>query len=41
VRDVLERFSEQCGRRLPVRVAMVDFAGRAVVSATEAEWVTT
>jgi cobalt-precorrin-5B (C1)-methyltransferase len=40
VREILERFSEQCGRRLPVRVAMVDFAAGAVVAATESEWVT-
>jgi cobalt-precorrin-5B (C1)-methyltransferase len=37
---VLERFSEQCGRRLPAMVALVDFAGEHVVAATEAAWVT-
>jgi cobalt-precorrin-5B (C1)-methyltransferase len=40
VAGVLERFSEQCGRRLPARVAMVDFAGEQVVAATETAWVT-
>ncbi|SFS35102.1 cobalt-precorrin-5B (C(1))-methyltransferase [Saccharopolyspora flava] len=40
VAAVLERFSEECGRRLRVRVAMVDFEGEHVVAATEARWVT-
>ncbi|MGP4018214.1 cobalt-precorrin-5B (C(1))-methyltransferase [Saccharopolyspora sp. 5N708] len=39
VAAVLERFSEECGRRLRVRVAMVDFDGEHVVAATEARWV--
>jgi cobalt-precorrin-5B (C1)-methyltransferase len=40
VAAVLERFSEECGRRLRVRVAMVDFEGEHVVAATDARWVT-
>jgi cobalt-precorrin-5B (C1)-methyltransferase len=40
VAAVLERFSEECGRKLRVRVAMVDFEGEHVVAATEARWVT-
>jgi cobalt-precorrin-5B (C1)-methyltransferase len=40
VREVLERFSEECGRRLPAKVAMVDFPAAHVVAATEDEWVT-
>lgn len=40
VAAVLERFGEQCGRGLPAKVAMVDFAGERVVAATETAWVT-
>lgn len=40
VASVLERFSAECGRRLPARVAMVDFTGEHVVASTEAGWVT-
>ncbi|GAA4855342.1 cobalt-precorrin-5B (C(1))-methyltransferase [Saccharopolyspora cebuensis] len=40
VAAVLERFSEETGRRLRARVAMVDFEGEHVVAATEARWVT-
>jgi cobalt-precorrin-5B (C1)-methyltransferase len=40
VASVLERFSEECGRRLRARVAMVDFTGEHVVAATESRWVT-
>lgn len=39
VAAVLERFSEECGRGLPAKVAMVDFAGERVVAATETAWV--
>ncbi|MGQ0576019.1 MAG: cobalt-precorrin-5B (C(1))-methyltransferase [Pseudonocardia sp.] len=39
VRDVLERFTAEAGRRLPARVAMVDFTGSRVVAATEPPWV--
>jgi cobalt-precorrin-5B (C1)-methyltransferase len=40
VREVLERFSEECGRRLHAKVAMVDFPAAHVVAATEDGWVT-
>ncbi|KAA2258857.1 cobalt-precorrin-5B (C(1))-methyltransferase [Solihabitans fulvus] len=40
VAEVLARFSAECGRRLPAKVAMVDFPATAVVAATEPEWVT-
>ena len=40
VASVLERFSEECGRTLRARVAMVDFTGERVVAATETRWVT-
>ncbi len=39
VQDVLKRFSAECGRELPARVAMVDFTGARVVAATEPGWV--
>lgn len=39
VRDVLERFTAEAGRRLTARVAMVDFTGSRVVAATEPGWV--
>jgi cobalt-precorrin-5B (C1)-methyltransferase len=39
VAAVLTRFAAEQGRALPAKVAMVDFAGDAVVAATEPEWV--
>ncbi len=38
VADVLSRFSDAQGGRLPARIAMVDFSGESVVASTEAEW---
>ena len=40
VRDVLEAFSAEAGRRLPARIALVDFTGLTVVGSTEPHWVT-
>ncbi|MDR7300671.1 cobalt-precorrin-5B (C(1))-methyltransferase [Haloactinomyces albus] len=40
VAGVLERFTEECGRRLRASIAMVDFTGEQVVASTEARWVT-
>jgi cobalt-precorrin-5B (C1)-methyltransferase len=40
VREVLQAFSAEAGRRLPARIALVDFTGLTVVGSTEPDWVT-